>query len=166
MSPGGALQEYAEKLAAVFTAAGFPRMPARVLMAVMLSPDAALTAAELKARLGVSSAAVSGAVNYLETLGMLGRRPAPGSRRELYELPAEAWYTATLRSTPGYDAIAALLPEGIATAEASGAAGSAARLAEMREFFEFLRARMPLLLEEWLAERGSAPSASPAPSTE
>ena len=77
------LQRYAERLASVFTAAGFPRMAARVLMALMMSPDAALTAAELKDRLGISSGAVSGAVKYLETVGMVRRRAhrGPGARR-------------------------------------------------------------------------------------
>ncbi|MCL2514436.1 MAG: MarR family transcriptional regulator [Microbacteriaceae bacterium] len=153
MSSESALQEYAEKLAAVFTAAGFPRMSARVLMTLMVSPDAALTAAELTARLGVSPAAVSGAVKYLETLAMLRRRAAPGSRRELYELPEQAWYTATLRQPPFYDAITSLLPEGIAVAQAADASGPASRLLEMQQFFAFVRTRLPELYAEWVATR-------------
>ncbi|WP_022882415.1 GbsR/MarR family transcriptional regulator [Gryllotalpicola ginsengisoli] len=148
------LQEAAERLASVFIGAGFPRMSARVLMALMVSTDGALTAAELRERLGVSAAAVSGAVTYLESLGMLRRLPHAGTRRDRYELPAEAWYTASLRSTPVYDAIRALLPDAIAAARSESADAAAERLAEMQEFFEFLRARMPQLLEEWRARRG------------
>jgi hypothetical protein len=148
------LQAFAERLAAVFTAAGFPRMAARVLMAVMLSTDASLTADQLKQRLGISSAAVSGAVKYLEGLGMVRRRAHQGSRRELYELHEQAWYTSSLRSSPVYDAIGAMLPEGIAVAARSGAEGPRERLAEMQDFFLFLRERMPQLLEEWNARRG------------
>jgi len=155
--PQQPLQDYAEKLAAVFTAAGFPRMSARVLMTLMLSADAALTAAELTERLGVSPAAVSGAVKYLETLGMVRRRAAPGSRRELYELPEQAWYTATLRQPPFYEAITGILPEGIAVAERADAPAAAARLAEMREFFEFVRTRLPQLYEEWAASKAAKP---------
>ena len=149
-----ALQAYAEKLAAVFTVAGFPRMSARVLMTLMTSADAALTAAELTDRLGVSPAAVSSAIKYLETLGMVRRRVAPGSRRELYELPEQAWYTATLRKPPFYDAIADLLAEGIAVARGADAPAAAARLEEMQEFFEFVKVRLPELYEEWVARRG------------
>ncbi|MFC4244089.1 GbsR/MarR family transcriptional regulator [Gryllotalpicola reticulitermitis] len=148
------LQQYAEKLAAVFIAAGFPRMAARVLLTVMLSTDAALTAAELQERLGVSAAAVSGAIKYLETLGMVRRRAHRGSRKERYELPEQAWYTATLRQPPFYAEIAGMLPEGITTARRADASDTVARLTEMQQFFEFLRVRLPQLYEEWAAQRG------------
>ncbi|GAA4189094.1 hypothetical protein GCM10022288_16320 [Gryllotalpicola kribbensis] len=147
------LQEYAERLAALFTVAGFPRMASRVLMTLMLSPDAALTAAELRDRLGISAAAVSGAITYLERLGMVRRRAHRGSRKELYELPESAWYTASLRQPPFYSEIAATLPDGIAAARSARAEGPLARLVEMQEFFEFMRVRMPELYEEWLASR-------------
>ena len=57
----------AEQAAAMLTAAGMPRMPARVMMALVGSPDEGYSAAELAERLGVSAAAVSGAVRYLQT---------------------------------------------------------------------------------------------------
>jgi predicted transcriptional regulator len=157
------LQDFAERLAAVFTAAGFPRMAARVLMSLMLSTDAALTADQLKQRLGISSAAVSGAVKYLEGLGMVRRRAHRGSRRELYELHEQAWYTSSLRSSPVYDAIGAMLPEGVETARAVGAEAPLARLIEMQDFFLFLRERMPQLLEEWNAQRAERTRGSITP---
>ncbi|AYG03659.1 GbsR/MarR family transcriptional regulator [Gryllotalpicola protaetiae] len=150
-----ALQEHAERLAALFTVAGFPRMASRVLMTLMMSTDAALTAVELKERLGISAAAVSGAVKYLERLGMVRRRAHRGSRKELYELPEAAWYTASLRQPPFYAEIAALLPDGILAAQQAEAAGPLARLVEMQEFFEFMRTRMPGLYEEWVATRAA-----------
>lgn len=148
----GELQAYAEKLAAVFAAAGFPRMAARVLITLMLSTDAALTAVELQERLGISPAAVSGAVKYLETLGMVRRRAHRGSRKQLYELPEQPWYTSSLRSNPVYDTIAAVLPEGIAIAR--DAPAPLARLEEMQQFFGFIRTRLPELYDEWLRSRG------------
>jgi hypothetical protein len=147
--PGDPLLESAERLASVFAAAGFPRMAARALMSLMVAPDAALTSGELRERLGVSAAAVSGAVGYLERVGMVRRLTHAGGRKELYELPEHDWYTASLRSMPVYDAIVGLLPEAIAAANGTGSPEAAARLAEMQDFFEFLRARMPELLIEW-----------------
>ena len=67
----------------MLTAAGMPRMPARVMMALVGSPDEGYTAAELAERLGVSAAAVSGAVRYLSrcasstALSRAGRPPRP-----------------------------------------------------------------------------------------
>lgn len=153
------LQDFAERMASLFSAAGFPRMSARVLMTLMLSTDSALTADQLKERLGISSGAVSGAVKYLERLGMVRRRAHRGSRRELYELPEPAWYTSSLRHPPFYTEIAALLPDGIAVAEQAGAEAPLARLLEMQDFFVFLRARMPELYEEWVARRAEEGSA-------
>ncbi|HEY0375188.1 MAG TPA: MarR family transcriptional regulator [Amnibacterium sp.] len=152
------LQPFAERLAAVFAAAGFPRMPARVLMTLVTAPGARLTAVELRERLGISAAAVSGAVRYLETVHMVRRLPHERSRREVYEVAdGTGWYTASLRATPVYDAIGALVPEGVAVATAAGAADVAARLDETARFFAFVRARLPVLLEEWEAIRQQPP---------
>ena len=68
--------EPAEQAAAMMTAAGMPRMPARVMMALVGSPDEGYTAAELAERLGVSAAAVSGAVRYLQSIHIIHRLPA------------------------------------------------------------------------------------------
>jgi DNA-binding transcriptional regulator GbsR (MarR family) len=148
------LQPFAERLAAVFTAAGFPRMPARVLMTLIAAPDARLTAGELRERLGVSAGAVSGAVRYLEVVNMVRRLPHQGSRREVYEvLEGNGWYTASLRASAVYDAIGELVPDGVSAARESGAEDVADRLDEMGRFFAFIRARLPALLDEWQAFR-------------
>jgi DNA-binding transcriptional regulator GbsR (MarR family) len=154
------LQEHAERLAAVFTAAGFPRMSARVLMALMVATDDALTASQLQERLGVSAAAVSGAVRYLESLGMVRRRSHRGSRRELYALADPAWYTASLHTPPFYREIMAMLPDAVAEAARLGADAPLARLEEMRDFLDFMRTRLPQLYEEWVASRGPAQRAA------
>ncbi len=52
----------------MMTAAGMPRMPARVMMALIAAPEGGYTASQLGERLGVSAAAVSGAVRYLQQL--------------------------------------------------------------------------------------------------
>ena len=75
-----ALAEVLEHSAAVLTAAGFPKMPARVLMALTVTETPGLTAAELAARLEASPAAISGAVRYLSTLGIIRRLSQAGSR--------------------------------------------------------------------------------------
>lgn len=141
----------AEKAAAGFAAAGFPKMPARALMALVSSEDGSLTAAELGERLGVSAAAVSGAVRYLQTVGFVHRVSQPGSRRDLYALYDDEWYIVSMRKSPIYQSLAALTD---ATAEALPE-GSAARsrVTEMGRFYRFLAARMPAILDEWERER-------------
>ena len=63
--------DFVEQTASALTAAGFPRMPARVLMALMVAETRGLTAQELGDRLGVSAAGISGAVRYLQNVGRM-----------------------------------------------------------------------------------------------
>lgn len=144
----------AETSAAVMTAAGFPKMPARALMALLASEEGALTATELGEALGASPAAVSGAVRYLQQVGFIHRVSQPGSRRDRYELPEDAWYVASMRQNPVYEKLA-----GLSTAMASELPeGSSARsrVEDMAHFYRFLVERMPRLMDEWEAERAAA----------
>lgn len=143
-----ALRDFSERMSAAMTAAGFPRMPARVLMALTVAETAGLTAAELAERLEVSAGAVSGAVRYLQVVGMVRRVTQPGSRRDLYELPHNAWYTATMRGNSLYDSYISMVPVGV---EAAGGPRTLAgeRLVELAEFFRFVQGRLPQLLSEW-----------------
>src|ERR1700712_2445479 len=89
-----ALNDVVERAASILAAAGFPKMPARVLMALTVTETGGLTAVELSEQLGVSAAAISGAVRYLQTVGIARRVSQSGSRRDRYELPEDAWYAA------------------------------------------------------------------------
>ena len=108
-----ALRDAMEHSAAVLAAAGFPRMPARVLMALTVADAGGLTAQELAEELGVSAAAISGAVRYLQTLGYVRRTAQAGSRRDRYELPADLWYGASFRKSPLFDSLASLLDRAV-----------------------------------------------------
>ncbi len=156
-----ALRAAVAQSAAVLTNAGFPRMPARVLMALLVADAGGLTASELAVQLGVSAAAISGAVRYLAQIGILHRVPQPGSRRDRWEFLDDAWYTALMAKSPVYGVIAEL---GDRAADAIGdeTAAGAARAREMARFYRFIDSRMPELMREWAELRGRK-SASPYP---
>jgi DNA-binding transcriptional regulator GbsR (MarR family) len=139
----------ADAVAAELAAEGFPRVPAQVLMALMVRPSGSMTAAELADGLGVSPAAISGAVRYLGVLGFVRTTVVPGTRRHVYSLPAVPWYASTLVQDR-YTSMLALLDAGLQDVEQGPARD---RLAEMADFFRFLRAEMPLLWERWRASR-------------
>lgn len=143
-----ALRAAAEQSAAVLAAAGFPRMPARVLMAVFGAEEGGLTAAELATRLGVSAAAISGAVRYLQTIGIVHRISRPDSRRDRYEPPPDAWYTTVMSRGSIYVTLATLAEEAVTAIDDPGSAASA-RFEEMARFYRFIDARMPVLMDEW-----------------
>ncbi|WP_159601117.1 GbsR/MarR family transcriptional regulator [Agromyces humi] len=147
------LKAAVDQSAAVLTAAGFPRMPARVLMALVVADRGGLTASELGEQLGVSAAAISGAVRYLEQIGILHRLPQPGSRRDKWEFLDDAWYTALMAKSPIYGVIAEL---GDRAADAIGdeTAAGAVRAREMARFYRFVDTRMPDLMREWETLRG------------
>ena len=143
-----ALRATVEQSAAVLTAAGFPRMPARVLMALLVAEQGGLTASELGEQLGVSAAAISGAVRYLEQIGILHRVPQAGSRRDRWEFLDDAWYTALTAKSPVYGVIADL-SDRAADAIGDEAAVGARRAREMARFYRFVDSRLPALMREW-----------------
>jgi DNA-binding transcriptional regulator GbsR (MarR family) len=137
----------AESAASVMTALGFPRMPARILMALIAAPAGGYTATELGERLGVSAAAVSGAVRYLQTVQVIRRVSRPDRRLARYEIISDAWYAMLASNSPVYERLAGYIDEiGDAHAEDHAAHD---RAAEMAEFFRFMAQRMPRLIDEW-----------------
>lgn len=145
------LNEYAERAAAVLTAAGFPRMASRVLLTLTVS-ETGLTAAELAERLSVSSAAISGAVRFLQNFGMVRRVSQPGSRRDVYELLDNPWYAAGISEDRFYGTMYSLT-QGIPEAAGGEDTVAGARIAEMTDFLQYFRRRLPELLDEWLQSR-------------
>jgi hypothetical protein len=145
------LSEFAERSAAVLTSAGFPRMASRVLMALTVS-ETGLTAADLAERLSASAAAISGAVRYLQSFGMVHRVEQAGSRRDVYELPDNPWFAAGVSEDRIYGTLSSLA-EGMPEAAGGSDTVVGARIAEMSDFLQFFRRRLPELLDEWLKSR-------------
>ncbi|RZI94634.1 MAG: MarR family transcriptional regulator [Microbacterium sp.] len=143
--------EAAEQAASLLTAAGMARMPARVMMALVGSPDEGYTAAELAERLGVSPAAVSGAVRYLTTMRLIQRLTRPGDRRDRYDLTDDAWAGMITSNAPLYATLAGNIDR-IAD-ENTEAPLSVSRAREIADFLRYLADRMPQLATEWRAER-------------
>lgn len=68
----------------------------------------------------------------------------------IYALPERPWYTASLTRPGLYAHIAALLRTELERLPAGPARD---RIDEMAEFFAFIDARMPQLLDEWNESR-------------
>ncbi|MDP4508536.1 GbsR/MarR family transcriptional regulator [Nonomuraea turcica] len=143
-----AVEQFVESTARMFAEWGFPRMAARVLLTMMCAEDDTLTAGELAGRLGVSPSAISGAVRYLIQIGLMDRRPIPGSRRDVYSLRDNAWYLSST-TTGGVYAMIADLADGGAQALGGPETRAGGRVGEMRDFFRFIQGEMAGLLEKW-----------------
>ncbi|MQA17749.1 MAG: MarR family transcriptional regulator, partial [Pseudonocardiaceae bacterium] len=139
------VRQFVEHTAMALAEWGFPRMAARVLMAAMVSDDGVVTARGLSGQLGVSPAAVSGAVRYLIHVGLFTREPAAGSRRDHYRLRQDLWYEASLTKNDRLLARLAELAEDGAKALGGPSTAAGARVAEMRDFFAFLQSEVPAM---------------------
>jgi DNA-binding transcriptional regulator GbsR (MarR family) len=145
------VQRFVERFADVLANTGWPRMAARVFVALLASDTGQMTSAELAERLQVSPAAVSGAVRYLTQLGLASRQREPGTRRDLYVVHDDVWYTATLRQDQVFRSFDESLRVGV---KALGPGTRAAhRLVEVRSFFDYLGRELPKLYEQWEAQK-------------
>ncbi|QYC42119.1 MarR family protein [Nonomuraea coxensis DSM 45129] len=140
----------AERLALVLTEAGLQRMSARTLAVFLFTDAETVTMGDIADRLGVSAGSVSGALKALLSTGLIERLPAPGSRREHYRLREDAWPTLFSTQNTVVHVMLQAAETGIATTAAGDPAH--ARLARMRDFYEFLLGELPGLLRRWEQE--------------
>ncbi|WP_158886688.1 GbsR/MarR family transcriptional regulator [Amycolatopsis anabasis] len=142
-----AVRRYIESFALVLIKIGLQRMAARVFAALMVTDSGRLTAAELAERLSVSPAAISGAVRYLEQVGMVAKEREPGERRDHYRLYDDLWYATFQKRDRAMEIWHGTAVEGIEAVGADTPAGR--RLAEMADYLEFMIKELPLLFERW-----------------
>jgi DNA-binding transcriptional regulator GbsR (MarR family) len=147
------LFEYIERFAAVLVVAGFPPMPARVFVALLVTDSGHLTAAELARLLQISPAAVSGAVRYLVQTGLVHKERVPGSRRDYYRMPANMWDDMLRMRDQVMARWTAMVREGIELVGPDTPAG--ARLAEQAAFLEFASSQLADILDRWDKHRAS-----------
>ena len=154
------LSQVTERLAATFIAWGMPPTPARILMALTLTQDDGLTAADLAEQLGSSPAAISGGVRYLSQFGLLRRERRPGSRRDRYVLPDDAWYESSYSKEADFAKFAVLTDQAVRAIDAPGSPAEV-RVAQMRDFFAFVGVRVGDMLREWEAVKAARDRPAP-----
>ncbi|NLE80110.1 MAG: MarR family transcriptional regulator [Rhodococcus sp.] len=145
------LRHFVEQLSLVLVAMGFPPMPARVWAAMMADEAETTTPGELSTGLNVSPAAISGALRYLGQVGLIERVPMPGSRRQHYSVSAEMWTESFMKRQSALGEFSKVAEQGLGILGEHSVAGE--RIAEVRDFFDFIAGEMPRMLEEWRASR-------------
>jgi DNA-binding transcriptional regulator GbsR (MarR family) len=150
---GEVVQRFIQEVGADLANQGFPRMPALVLLALMSSENGRLTSAEIGEELGVSAAAISGAVKYLQLVGFIRVLTEPGGRKHVYSIGDTPWYTASLRAAPRFHENEARMR--VAAAALSSRPAAQERIEELADFYAFMGQRLPELLREWNEQRAS-----------
>jgi DNA-binding transcriptional regulator GbsR (MarR family) len=150
MSEEAKRAEFAENLAGSFAQMGFPRMPARVFALLLAGPEETLTAKELAVRLGVSAAAISGAVRYLTQFRMVTRTRVPGDRVDRFGVGMNFWEHAIQAEAASFRTLLEMFDRALADVDFGGAKE---RVEETRDFLAFYQAEIPHLLERWRKSR-------------
>jgi len=145
------LPQFVEDFALALSQLGFPRMPARVLSLAIAVPEESLTAREIADRLGVSAAAVSGAVRYLGTLNLIRRFRTPGERVDRFGLGESVWEPVFEAEIAAYGPLTAMCERALEGGELAGLGEE--RVAETRDFLRFMMVEMEELVRRWRAER-------------
>lgn len=145
---------FIERFAGILYESGVPRMPARVFTALLAADAGQLTAAEIGEVLGVSPAAVSGAVRYLIQVGLVTSAGEPGSRRLSYSVPANVWQQLLTARNGVMSLWGETMREGVALLGADTPAGQ--RLTRSARFFDFVTAELPGVLARWAQYAGEA----------
>jgi predicted transcriptional regulator len=149
-----------EQLGAALTDAGLPSLPSRVFSALLMDDDGRMTSAELTEVLGVSPAAISGAVKYLGNVQMVRRERERGSRREVYVVDDDAWHGAMVRRDQTYAQILRALDGALAGHVPGDPAYQRIRLSA--EFLRFVDAELAGLSERWAAHRRTLEGPQPS----
>nr|WP_300141113.1 hypothetical protein [Propionicimonas sp.] len=157
--PSEEARRFAEEIAGAFHAQGFPRMPARVLMALTISPAQGLTATQLRGQLGVSAAAISAAISYTQSIDLVRVRSMPGARQQIYSLARDDWYRAVISRSAFYRSMAGLCDQHLGDFDVPGNEPARDRIEDMGRFFTFLLAKFPPLIAEWDSARHHGPEA-------
>ena len=142
---------FVERLGGALTSAGLARLPSRIFAAVMVDEDGRMTAAEIGDALGVSPAAVSGAVKYLDGVGMVRRERERGSRRDVFVVDDEAWHDTLLQADNIYRPMIAALAQGIDELGPDDPARH--RLIVSRAFMAFLLDELRGINDRWTERR-------------
>lgn len=144
-------EDAAEELALTLTRNGLQRMTARVLAVMLFSDQESITTGEIAERLAASAGSVSTALRSLSDVGLVERVPAPGSRREHYRCPDDAWARLMSTQNTTVQAMLRAAERGIVAVGENTVAGR--RLALMRDFYTHLMRELPAVIERWHRNR-------------
>ncbi|MDN5715681.1 MAG: hypothetical protein L0G89_00445 [Janibacter sp.] len=137
--------KFVERFADVLAQSGWPRMSARIFATLMATSSGARTAAELSTRLGVGPSAISNGAKMLRSLSLVDVT-RQSDRQIVYEVRPDAWVEAVAHQDGELLNLEGILTDG---ARATDDPQASARLIETADFFAFLRAELPNIVERW-----------------
>lgn len=132
---------------------GLARLPSRVFAALTVDEDGRMTSAELSDALGVSPAAVSGAVKALTQVNLIHRERERGSRRDVYVVDDDTFHVEMMHEGQLYAPMMVAIEEALAALPADHEARP--RLTLMLEFLRFVSRELASLGDKWERHRAA-----------
>jgi len=146
---------FVEQMGVLFSRAGGTPMLGRMLGYLMVCVPEVQSAQQLAEGLSASAGSVSTSARQLVQMEMVERVGVPGSRAAHYRLRSDGW-TAITRAKLGWMPVMLEAAERGSELMADRTPEQRKRIEEFRDFYRFMVARMPALLDEWEASRSSS----------
>ena len=145
---GGGSPDDIDIIAASFVAIGMPRVPARIMTALVLSNEEALTAADLSKTLMLSPAAVSGGIAYLTAADIVRSGVERGTRRRMHRLVSDPpWYATVYSRACLYERVSGSLRD---AAVRAGSEAARERATLGADFYRFAATDESAVFTRWL----------------
>jgi len=146
-----ALLDYVEQFAEILSTSGMQRMSSRVFTYVLVDDADTYTAAELAEGLGISLAAVSGAVRELLSAGLVVKGRRPSTRADVYRLnDDDVWGSIMLDRTDFLDRYQQTAIVGIETLPDGPGRD---RIVQTAAFMEFMKHELYVMRQHWNEQR-------------
>ena len=143
-------RRYAEEAAVVLAGMGLPLATGKLLGWLLICDPPAQSGAEMAAALGLSKGSVSAGIRILEGSGLARRVAMPGRRGTFYEMTPDAIMRAA--GSEKFTYFRQLMDRGLEVVGGEDAPG-AERLRLNRDFYAFLEAEVPKLIERFKLDR-------------
>lgn len=146
------LLHYVEEFGLFYEQYGLPRTAGRILAWLMICDPPHQTMHELVEALQVSKSSISTGSRMLMQGGIIERISLPGQRRDFYRVKQNAWVTNWETRAQTVTMTMDLVQRGL-NLLADDPPEQRVRLEEMLDFFAFLQAEFPQILQKYKDQR-------------
>jgi DNA-binding MarR family transcriptional regulator len=150
--PTEAERHYVEEVAIFFESSGLPRMSGRVLGWLLICEPPIQSSQQLVEALEASKGSISTSTRQLMQLGLIERAAVPGERGMHFTITPDSWLRLLENRMASLTEFRGIADDGVALLKGAPKARRA-RIELIRDFYAFLEAEFPKLIERWHEQR-------------
>ncbi|WP_205328315.1 GbsR/MarR family transcriptional regulator [Glycomyces sp. YM15] len=143
---------FVEEFAIMMERLGLVRMTGRVMGWLLVCDPPEQTFGQIAEALQASKGSISTALKFLTTAGWIAKTSKPGERADYYTIRPSAMADLVKQQAAQYSVFTETTARGLALF-ADAPAERSGRLRDMHDFFSWLAAELPALMERWDTER-------------